>query len=336
MSVQNNALKKSDFNAVYPCKDSSWKIRTGTKFYSNRTSDLLSQIPEGTEKTFLLRLLATIPSDSFIAGGAGLALFTGDLSLVNDYDVYCSNEQSSFDLYQKLLNHGFVLEKQTAFAVNMRLGDFPPVSIIRVTYFDNMEHCLDSFDFTVCQFGFGPEIACCNPLGIISHYNKKLVVHNLYPENDCLYRLVKYTKKGYDATQETLDKIHQFIVSNQPLNTGVPAPTLAEAARIEAENLSRLLASAGPLRPEAPQAPQMVGLNATLAQAGATGHLADAGRYAMNTAGSLASAARNDQGSYRRSRRRPTPPQQPPPEEVQAIRSTATNAINAASEEFPF
>lgn len=243
MSAQNNVLTPSSFKEIYNARTSSFGGRTSKKFYESSTKEFLAKIPNSETKKYLVKVLSLMPSDAFIAGGAGLAIVIGDTSLINDIDVYCANSDSAFAFAQSLLNEGFTYSHTTEFSVNFTKGELPPVSIIKITYFDNAAHCVDSFDYTVCQFAVGPELAVYNPMGITDFYRKTLEIHNLLPENDALYRLVKYVQKGYTPSNDALNKIHKFI-KNGNMIQGEIRPTIASQIGVVAASLR---AELGPL-----------------------------------------------------------------------------------------
>ncbi len=64
---------------------------------------------------------------------------------------------------------------------------------------ETIEKCLDSFDFTLCQFAYDGNSVYCNPQSLVDIFRKRIVIHKLSNEFviDSLRRMQKYIKKGY-------------------------------------------------------------------------------------------------------------------------------------------
>lgn len=83
-----------------------------------------------------------------------------------------------------------------------------PVQIILREY-ASIEACLDSFDYTICQFAFDGEFAWATEAALVDTFRRRLVVHKITKEFalDSLRRAQKYIKKGYTACAGTLADI---------------------------------------------------------------------------------------------------------------------------------
>ncbi len=224
-------MKSLTFKPLFTKENSSFWLRTDMKFARTKTSEVFDRAAKNVNTRFIKKILKVLPSNCFIAGGAAKDVYTNNTENINDIDIYSPSEEDAVKAYEALKTIKGEAIKQSNMAVSVRIKeDLPIASLIKICYFDNMEHCLDSFDFTICQFALGTEESICNPMGLIDHLNKKLNVHVLQPQTDCLYRLVKYVKKGYTPTNDALDKMHDFLSGNRtPVRAERPPTYGAEA-----------------------------------------------------------------------------------------------------------
>lgn len=71
------------------------------------------------------------------------------------------------------------------------------VQAITTQWYANLEAVLDSFDFTLCQFGYDGTRLVCGDHSLWDLGRKRLVPHRLTYGTASLRRLLKYTKQGF-------------------------------------------------------------------------------------------------------------------------------------------
>lgn len=184
--------------------------RTPLKFYSKLLKETVSEFP--TRNPQVLEILPKLNNKTFIAGSAALGLYLGMENVYSDIDIF-STDQSGLEAFMKsLLEMGYRLTEVRENSVNLANPKYSRnISLIKMTYFDTVEHCLDTFDFRVCQFAATGEEIIFNPDGLIDFLNKRLNVHVINVNQDAIYRLVKYVKKGYYPTDACLSAITQAV-----------------------------------------------------------------------------------------------------------------------------
>ena len=129
----------------------------------------------------------------FIAGGALRS------SLINqrysDIDIF-STENKYLDEFQESLL-GWDLVYDAVKLKTLKKGN-DKIQLIYREY-ESIESCLDTFDFTICQFAMDNNYLYCNPDALIHLFRKRLVVNKINPEwaYDTLRRLQKYIKSGF-------------------------------------------------------------------------------------------------------------------------------------------
>jgi len=74
-----------------------------------------------------------------------------------------------------------------------------------------IDSCLDSFDYTICQFAYDGENIFCNPESLLHLKEKRLVMHKISFPYDTLRRLQKYINKGYSICNGGLKEIGDAI-----------------------------------------------------------------------------------------------------------------------------
>jgi len=139
-----------------------------------------------------------LPSFSFegtwIAGGAVRDSILGEQR--SDIDIFGeSKEALEKFITDNLSNARIVYDSELM--KTYKLGKDKIQVIFRP--YQTITNCLDSFDYTICQFAYDGEKIFCNPESLIAIHRRALVVHRVHSEFslDSLRRLQKYIKKGY-------------------------------------------------------------------------------------------------------------------------------------------
>jgi hypothetical protein len=89
------------------------------------------------------------------------------------------------------------------------------VQLIKVRYYNSLEEVLDSFDYTICQFGYDGKKLVCGDYALYDLARDRLVINRITFPVASLRRMIKYTKQGFYACNGCLN---QFLttVSAQP------------------------------------------------------------------------------------------------------------------------
>jgi hypothetical protein len=182
----------------------------------------------GIENELFNSLYEYLPDGAIIAGGFMTSLMQGDKQ-ANDVDFFFTSAKAFKETAELFLNppadteawayQGYTLDPSTdtdLFDKNPGLVRFLkfvhpkrlPVQLVKLVWYDNAEHVVDSFDFTVAQFAADSNgDLVFNPLSIFDLARKKLVLHRIQFPASTLRRLIKYTNKGYYACPGSLEKI---------------------------------------------------------------------------------------------------------------------------------
>lgn len=142
-------------------------------------------------------LLYPIPnldlSKVWIGGGAIRSSLIGER--YSDIDIFAKS-RSDLDEFVKTLD-GYKLIYDAESLKTYQRGD-DKIQLIYRDY-ESIEQCIQSFDFTICQFAMNDEGLYCNPESIIHLFRRRLVVNRISPEwaADSLRRVQKYIKAGF-------------------------------------------------------------------------------------------------------------------------------------------
>lgn len=92
----------------------------------------------------------------------------------------------------------------------------PPIQLIKLAWYKDAEHVIDSFDLTVAQFALDVATGdlVCNPISIMDLVGKKIVLHRMQFPSSTMRRVIKYTKKGYYACPGALTKIAEQVAEH--------------------------------------------------------------------------------------------------------------------------
>jgi len=141
----------------------------------------------------------------WIAGGMGRQLALGEKDF-NDIDVWFNNVRQ-FELTRKTLTETFTnnvhLTHKSDNAETYHVGNHK-VQLITKTFFKDIDHLFNHFDFTCCQIAVNKDMSICGP-GIEDARSYLLKVNKLNHEN-FLARYAKYIGYGYRMnTEDVLD-----------------------------------------------------------------------------------------------------------------------------------
>lgn len=213
---------------------------SGTSYSRIKLDDFVK--PRGLYNKELVSFAKHLPKGSFLAGSFVASLFSKEHK-PTDIDVFFDSGSVFLDAFDMMVNPP---DEETAWALKgyktnitrdelcsgseqMRVVNFkhedpdrPPVQLIKMVWYDNCEHVIDSFDFTVTQFGVDGEDLVFNPASVLDLLNSQLIIHRHQFPMESLYRLVKYAKKGYHVSPRTLQRLVEDIRAAKDLDPPLP------------------------------------------------------------------------------------------------------------------
>jgi hypothetical protein len=187
-------------------------------------------------------LVGFLPPGAFIAGGFITSILRGGDQQPGDIDIFFSGGEAFAQTYELFLNPpqdpkawafreyepSLSMDKIVKDGGNIKLVKMKPlnqaklpVQLIKMVWYDNAEHVIDSFDFTVCQFCIDGEYLVFNPVAMMDLFKNCLVSHRHQYPADSLYRLIKYTKKGFQASPMALIKLANEIRNSTEMDPPV-------------------------------------------------------------------------------------------------------------------
>lgn len=140
---------------------------------------------------------------TFVAGGAVRNLFLGKPQ-DTDTDVFCSSNEAFDAQRSALADAGFELSRgNNKFAEYKRTG--LKVQVIGFAFFSTIEEVLDSFDFTICQFGISDDkqSIVATDAAIVDAARGRLVMATVKYPVATMRRFWKYMKAGFQPCNET-------------------------------------------------------------------------------------------------------------------------------------
>jgi hypothetical protein len=175
--------------------------------------------------------LVPLPSvgGAFVAGGyAADLLFNRCFGETKDVDVFFNSKEAFEEMYDRLVEMGFTPDNQSLpfvdpvtkkllwtpdlnslpyfemlppYTLHSKFGG-RSVQLVKIRWYDDVEHVIDSFDFTVVQVGFDLRSNLCffNPQGAIHYIRRSIVQHRVESRARVVLRLQKYKDKGFKPT----------------------------------------------------------------------------------------------------------------------------------------
>ena len=178
--------------------------------FFTRSSDVL---PEDHD---LFKALTRLPkltaAGPWLAGGA-LRRALMRAPLTSDYDFFFASQEQYDAFCGSVKAQGGWQTRANAHNMTFRLPSVGPepvgenefsaylpeieVQAIKTQWFSSLEAVLDSFDFTICQFGFDGAKLMCGDYSLWDLGRKRLVPHRLTFGTASMRRMLKYTNQGF-------------------------------------------------------------------------------------------------------------------------------------------
>lgn len=177
----------------------------------------------------LTRLPAVIAVGPWVAGGSVRRFISRQIN-DSDFDFFFKGE-GQFDKFcadMKALGAKRVNENE--FNITFRLPAAEPKSVgedefegggpelkvqaIRIAFFDTLEKVIESFDFSITQFGFDGADLVVGNWSLFDLANKRLVPETLTYGVSSLRRIIKYTRQGFTICGGGLANMLEQIVAN--------------------------------------------------------------------------------------------------------------------------
>jgi hypothetical protein len=183
--------------------------------------------------TDFAKALARLPEVSaqgpWLAGGSIRRLISRQPQ-DSDFDFFF-RDQEQFDAFcERMKSLGAKRTSESDFNVTFRLPAAEPkpvednvfegggpelkVQAIRIQFYATLEASVESFDFSICQFGFDGERLVLGDWSLFDLASKRLVPGKLSYGTASLRRVIKYTRQGFTICGGGLADILEQVVEN--------------------------------------------------------------------------------------------------------------------------
>jgi hypothetical protein len=189
-------------------------------------------IRENLEEVFRMRrsTLLVLPSISrrviataqklegcWLAGGAALALYTGDTHQIKDWDLFFKSWDCWQNAKETFETMGFAWKSKSDWSHTFELAGVQ-VQLVTRHFYSRVEDIFDKFDFTVCCFALDGEDLCY--IAEAKDDVRKKELNFIYTENlpTCIKRIARYGAKGYIPSTAFVHDIAR-VFKNTPAKT---------------------------------------------------------------------------------------------------------------------
>ncbi len=182
--------------------------------------------------TVLAFLPPLSPAGPWLAGGALRRTISGQ-PLDSDFDFFFASKEQLEEFSKAIRNEPNIRvlkERQNQNNLQLLLelseemgvdkGIFQKnitVQCISIGFYNGIEAVLDSFDFTICQFGFDGQQLYCGDYALWDLARKRVVVNKITYPVASVRRLIKYTGQGFYACAGCLKQILETVVAEPRL-----------------------------------------------------------------------------------------------------------------------
>lgn len=134
--------------------------------------------------------------DCWIAGGAALALYTGDVKDIKDWDLFFKSWELLHFAKEKFKDLGFVETVTSDWSISLEKSGVI-VQLVTRHFYDKLEDIFKKFDFTICCFAIQGEDIYYTDSAIHDLHLKEF--NFIYTENlpTCIKRIARYGAKGF-------------------------------------------------------------------------------------------------------------------------------------------
>jgi hypothetical protein len=182
--------------------------------------DFLARFVDAPDDLPFFKVLATLPVPTpdgpWIAGGA-IRRTLQQQPLESDVDYFFRDADQRKAFGEGMLERrGWIIsekEHATTYGINHEHGTVI-VQAVSMGYYRTLEDVLDSFDFTITQFGFDGNDLVCGPCSLWDLARKRLALHRLTFGVSTVRRLIKYTRQGFTACGGVLASILEETVAH--------------------------------------------------------------------------------------------------------------------------
>ncbi len=221
--ITPDKIQPSEFSEKF----AHFLTRTTTPYVVDNISLLTGR---GMENRLLENLIEFLPPGVIIAGGFMTSLIEAEKD-AKDIDFFFTSIQSFCEFTNYILDQKRVKSEGCWALEGYKLKDGctlaninsyryltfvhptkPELQLLKMVYYTDAAHVIDSFDLTVAQFAVekGGKLTY-NPLSFLDIARKRLCLHRLQFPSSTLRRIIKYSKKGFYACPGSLANICQQI-----------------------------------------------------------------------------------------------------------------------------
>lgn len=132
----------------------------------------------------------------WLAGGAALALYTGDVNKIKDWDLFFRSWDCWAHAKETFKNLGFIYKTESDWSHTFEMSGVE-VQLVTRHFYNNVGEIFDKFDFTICCFALENNELCYTKKAAEDVENREF--NFIYTENlpTCIKRIARYGAKGY-------------------------------------------------------------------------------------------------------------------------------------------
>lgn len=182
--------------------------------------DFLARFMDAPDECQFFKMLTVLPQPTadgpWIAGGA-VRRTIQQQKLESDVDYFFHDEGQRKVFHDAMLANGgwLISEKEHAITYGVKSEhNTVIVQAIIMAYYPTLDAVLDSFDFTITQFGYDGADLVCGPFSLWDLARKRLALHRLTFGVSTVHRLIKYTRQGFTACGGVLASILEEAVAH--------------------------------------------------------------------------------------------------------------------------
>jgi hypothetical protein len=234
-----NLLLMGQMTPVLPFFDSArdphFLTKTNTTYCKLAWNEFIGR--GHSENRLLTSILQVLPVGCCIAGGSMVDWWFGNKES-KDFDIFVNSAESFAQVYDSIISYSEDPDSDTfAFSgydlaepknetgawihadrtryvtfINKKYPERPKIQLMKIAWYTDPTHVIDSFDFTVAQIAADAEYVYFNPLTFLDLHHKRLVLHRMQFPASTMRRLIKYSQKGFYCCPQSMINISEKIM----------------------------------------------------------------------------------------------------------------------------
>lgn len=152
-----------------------------------------------------------------IAGGAALAMFTGEINKIKDWDLFFTSKQALLEAQETFEGKGF-RRMEGGSTLARTYTKYPVVvQLVKRRYYSTIDEIFADFDLSVCCVAICGQDICYTCISAKHIKSRKYDLVRAEDASLCLQRVARYGEKGFFPSEAFISDFLEAVLDGMPL-----------------------------------------------------------------------------------------------------------------------